>query len=67
MTHKNSICFKCANLFDYDCLYRKDELMAVCTLHFSRNAGNRKTCKDYKPLDCAEEERRKEIVKNEQI
>lgn len=47
MTHKDSICFKCLYLFDYGRLFRKDEIVAVCLKHYSRNAGNRQKCKDF--------------------
>ena len=65
MTHKDSICFGCVKLFDYGKLYRKDEILAVCLCHASRNAGNRKTCKDFEPIAIAGFERRKEIISKE--
>lgn len=67
MTHKDSICFKCTHLFDYNRMFRKDELVAICTKHFSRNAGNRKTCKDFELCKEDELQRRKTILKDGEL
>ena len=62
MTRKDSICFGCVKLFDYGKLYCKEQIFAVCLAHASRNAGNRKTCKDFEPIAIVELERRKMIL-----
>ena len=66
MTHKDSICLKCDLLYDFDCAYRADKLVAYCTIHKKRNGGSRKTCKDFKRADEAKILRREQILKEEQ-
>lgn len=52
MTHKNSICVRCKNLYSYNCfVISKNGAMSLISecCYGGKNAGNRKTCKCFVP------------------
>lgn len=55
MKHNDSICFKCANLYDYDC----KKPWEFCYVDYKRDTKNVKNCKDFIALNKKDLRKRK--------